>query len=455
MAYKPRETISTENYMTFEQLISFFRYDLWRIRLRSLSRKKSFFIKNLRIIVLAARSFGEDKCSLRASALTYYSLFSIVPLAAFVFSIAKGFDMQKRLETLLLENMKGQEEVIPYIVKWANSLLEGAKGGVIAGIGILFLVYLVIMLLSNIEQSFNDIWGVKHARSISRKLSDYLSILSIAPILFILQNSITVFVTTQITKITAKIDILGLVSPLILFVLKLFPYCVIWLLFTFIYMFMPNCKVRLRSGLAGGIIAGTIFGIVQWVYITSQVLVSRYSTIYGSFAIVPLFFLWVWISWIIVLLGAEISFAHQNVDTYEFEPDSLHVSYSFRRLLALRITHLCVRNFIEGNSPLTSEEISNKLEVPIRLTNQTIYDLVQCRVLSETVGESEKSPTYQPARDVGLLSISFVVKALDSLGTTNIPLNHNNATESISRSLEEFTSMMDKSDANLLLKDIR
>ncbi len=440
--------------MTLQKIIHFLTYDLWRIRLEGVPPKKSFFLKQLRIIVLAFRGFDEDKCTLRASALTLLSMLSVVPAVALVFGIAKGFGMQKLFEKELLEKMKGQEEVVSYIITFANTMLEGAKSGLIAGIGIIALLWLTIMLLGNIEKSFNDIWGIKKARSFGRKLSDYLSILLVAPILFIMSSSITVFITTQITRITQRVELLGPVSPLILFCLKLLPYCVIWLLFTFIYVFMPNTKVRFRSGIVGGIVAGTVYGIIQWAYITFQVGVSRYGTIYGSFAVLPLFMIWLQVSWLILLFGAEIVFAHQNVETYEFEPDSLRVSNSFKRLLALRIAQFCVKNFIRGEEPLTAGEISSSLEIPVRLTNQIIFDLVQCRVLSEIVGKNEKSPLYQPARGADILSINFVIQALDSLGTRDIPMVHSQETQKISESIKEFADIIEKSKANILLKDI-
>ncbi len=441
--------------MTLKKILYFLRHDLWRIRIETLSRKKSFLIKLLRIIVLAFRGFDEDKCSLKASALTFYSLLSIIPAAALAFGIAKGFGMRKLLEKELLERMKGQEEVINYIIGYANSMLEEAKGGIIAGIGIVVLFYLIIRLLENIERSFNDIWGVSHSRSLGRRLSDYLSVLFVAPILFIMSSSITVFITTQIARTTQRIDLLGPVSPFILFSVKILPYCVIWLLFTFVYIYMPNTKVHFKSGLLGGIIAGTIFVLAQWVYINFQVGVSRYGAIYGSFAVLPFFMIWLQISWLIVLFGAEIAFAHQNVGTYEFELDSLNVSHSFKRLLALRIVHLCIMNFIRGEKPLTAEEIRKSLEIPIRLTNQILHDLVQCRVLSETIGEHEKDPLYQPARDIDTLTIAFVIKAIDGLGIRDIPLVHSRVADRISESMKEFTSIVDSSKANLLLKDIQ
>jgi len=440
--------------LAFHRIMRFIRQDLWRIRQQSLSRKKSFFIKQLRVIILTLRGFYEDECGLRASALTLYSLLSIVPVLAMAFGVAKGFAMEKLLENELLEKLKGQEEVLSWIINYANTMLENTKGGLIAGIGVVVLLGLTIKLLSNIEDSFNEIWGVQKSRTFGRKLSDYLSIMIIGPVLLVVSSSIKVFITTQVTLITQKIALLGAFSSLILFFLKLIPYVAIWLLFTFVYLYMPNTKVRFRSGLLGGIVAGTIYGIVQWGYITFQIGVSRYGAIYGSFAALPLFLIWLQISWLVVLFGAEISFAFQNVDTYEFEPDSLKITPSFKKLLALRIAHTCVGNFCKGEKPRTADQISHTLEIPIRLVNLILFELVQCNILSEVIQEEAEMKTYQPARNVDTLSLSSVIQDLDRLGNADIPVLQSEELDKISECLNTFETIINKSDSNLLLKNI-
>jgi len=443
-----------EKAFNIRSIIDFLTHGIWRIRLGTLPRNKSFLLKQLRIIILAFRGFAEDKCYLRASALTFYSLLSVVPAAALAFGVAKGFGLQKLLEKELIENLKGQEEVVNQIINFANSMLDETRGGLIAGIGVVLLFWLIIKLLGNIEESFNDIWGIKHARTYGRKLSDYLSVMLICPVLLILSGSITVFITTQIEQITQKIDMLGPISPLISLLLKSIPLCVIWLLFTFVYIFMPNTKVRFRAGLLGGIIAGVTYQIVQWGYITFQIGVSKYGAIYGSFAALPLFLFWLQISWLIVLFGAEISFAFQNVDTYEFEPDCLRVKPSFKRLLALRIAHSCIKNFSNGDNPQSAEQISHTLEIPIRLVNQILFELVQCQVLTEARETSESEALFLPAMNIDRLSINYVIQALEGLGTGDIPVAQSRELSKLSGCLTEFIETIGKSQANLLLKDI-
>jgi len=430
------------------KILHFIKTDIWRIRLQNLPRKHSFFIKQLRIILLALRGFNEDKCQLRASALTFYSLLSVVPVVAMAFGIAKGFGFESLLEKQLSTMLIGHDEVMSQVLTFANSLLENTRGGLIAGIGVGLLIYAVMKVLGNIEHSFNDIWEIKRPRTILRKFTDYLSIILIAPLLIIMSSSVTVFISTQLTSITENIELLGFFSPVIFFFLKLLPYCMIWLLFTFIYIIMPNTKVSFKSGLIAGIIAGTIFQLTEWLYIDFQVGIARYNAIYGSFAALPLFLIWMQLSWLIVLLGAEISFANQNVDRYEFEVDSLRISASFKRLLSLLIAHLVIKKFSKGEKPITVAEIANTLEIPVRIVRQIIYELVESRVLSETVAEEYKESTYQPARDLNSLTIKYIIQQLDQKGIDNIPVASTKELKKLSQAMESFQLAIEKSPAN-------
>jgi len=437
-----------------KKIITFLTTDVWRIRLSDLSRSKSFLIKQLRVILLSLRGFDEDKCQLRASALTFYSLLSIVPVVAMAFGVAKGFGFEKMLEKQLLEKMPGQEEVLTQVVGFANSMLENTKGGLVAGIGIAILFWTVIKVLGNIEKSFNDIWGIKKPRQLSRRFSDYLSIMMICPILVIVSSSATVFISTQIVAITQKVELLGFLSPLIFMAIKLLPYGMIWVLFTFIYIFMPNGKVNFKAGLLGGIVAGTIYQLAQWGYINFQVGVAKYNAIYGSFAALPLFLVWLQLSWLIVLFGAEISFADQNVDLYEFEPDCLKVQYRFKKLLSLRISNLLAKRFSQGEKPLTATDISHQVEMPIRLTRQILYDLVEANVLTEVKTDKEKQIAYQLACDSQIIDLNFVINAIESRGVDNIPVAKTKELEVLSKSLSDFEELIARSGSNKLLKDI-
>ncbi len=436
------------------KVMRFIKTDVWRIRARSLPQQKYLLLRQLRVFLLAIRGFAEDKCQLRASALTFYSLLSIVPILAMAFGVAKGFGFEKMLQRVLLEKMPGQEEVIGQVIGFAESFLENTKGGLIAGIGVALLFWTVIKVLGNIENSFNDIWGIKRSRSIGRKFSDYLSIMLICPILLIMSSSVTVLISSQVKLVMEKIAILGVFSPLILLMLKLLPFCVLWVLFTYIYVFMPNTKVNFTSGLMGGIIGGTIYQVVQWVYITFQVGVGKFGAIYGSFAALPLFLVWLQMSWLIVLFGAEISFAEQNVETYEFEPDCLSVSHRFRRLLTLWVCQQCVKKFVAGEEAPTAESLRHQMEIPVRLMREILFDLTEAGVLSEVKRPDSAVPCYQPARDAKDLTLVSVLEALNEHGTNDFPVASTQEYELICKNMDKLKAMFKQSPDNLALKDI-
>jgi len=436
------------------KLIHFLKTDIWRIRLKNYPRRKSFFLRQLRVVVLAVRGFAEDKCKFRASALTFYSLLAVVPVIAMMFGIAKGFGLEKRVELELLQKMQGQEEVAKKIIAFANSLLENASGGFIAGIGVAFLFWAIIKVLSNIENSFNDIWGVKTPRTFGRKFSDYLSMILVCPFLLIMASSATVLISTQVRHMIQQFPIFSAIGPLIMFLLKLLPYCTLWITFTFVFIFMPNTKVKLSSAFLGGVVAGTIFQIVQWGYITFQIGAAKYSAIYGSFAALPLFLLWLQISWLVVLFGAELAFAHQNVETYEFEQDCLSASNSFKKLLALLITHQLVKNFCKAEQPFDAAKISHTLEIPIRLVRQILFELVGAGVLCEVKINDGRDLAYQPAIDAGKLTVKYVVESLDQRGNSEIPVGKTAQLDKLSDCLKAFADDLEKSPANILLKDL-
>jgi membrane protein len=344
--------------------------------------------------------------------------------------------------------------VITKIIDFATSLLASTKGGLLAGVGVIILFWAVIKVLGNIEDSFNDIWGIKESRTLGRRFSDYLSVMLLCPVLIIMSSSLTVFITTQVTLITQKVALLGIFSPLIFFALKVLPYCLIWILFTFLYVFMPNTKVLFSSGLVAGIMAGTIYQIVQWGYIAFQVGAAKYNAIYGSFAALPLFLIWLQLSFLIVLFGAEFAFAYQNVDTYEFEPDSLRISDYFKRLISLQVCHLLVVNFAKGEKPFTAPQISHTLDIPLRLVHQILFELAESGIVIDVKAAEYKEQAYQPARDINVLSVRFVLEALEKRGVDYIPVAKTAELEALAATMESFSEMIKSSPENKLLKDM-
>ena len=440
--------------VSLKKIIDFIRVDIWRIPMKNMPKYQFFLIKQLRVLLLAFRGYKEDKLGLRASALTYFSMMSVVPVVAMGFGIAKGFGFDKYLENQLVQNFSGQQEVLDWIIKFAHSFLENTKGGIIAGIGIAILIWTVMKVLGNIESSFNAIWQIRTPRVWFRKFSDYLSMMLIAPVLLILSTSANVFISTQLTRIMAEVDILGYISPIIFFLIKLIPYVLFWLVLTIIYMVMPNTKVNFQSAFVAGIIGGTMFVFLQWVYIHFQVGVSRYNAIYGSFAALPLFLIWLQTSWLIILFGAEISFAVQNVERYEFDPDIKNLSSFSERALTLLVAQLIVKRFENGEEPLTDKEISQRLEIPIRLVRDILFVLNESKILTELATHQYKEKAYQPAQDIHKITVSYIMNAIDHNGVDKILAADSTEKDQIKKLLNDFDLAIQNAKGTMLLKDI-
>jgi len=436
------------------RLADFVKTDMSKLRLKDLPGWKAFIIRQLRVFVLAVRRYTADRCMQRASSLTFYSLLSIVPVFAMIFGIAKGFGFEKLLERQLYEEFAGQEAVLDRIINFAHSLLEETQGGVIAGIGLIVLFWSVLKVLNNVEASFNEIWEVREGRSWGRKFSDYMSVMLISPILVLLSGSTTVFVQTRVTALTEQVGMLEIVGPVIFFLLKFTPYLLIWILFSLLYLIMPNTKVPYKTSVLAGIIAGTLYQIAQWAYIGFQIGAARYSAIYGSFAALPLFLMWIQISWWIVLFGAELSYAYQNIDTYEFAPEQLNISPGYHRLLTVYVFHRIVKHFLRGERPLKSDEISSRLEMPTTVVKRILGDLVESGLVSETIVAGNQNVAYQPARDIHQLTISAVIETLERSGSEKLPVAVTSELRELENALQDLQRATEKSDANRLLMDI-
>jgi membrane protein len=436
------------------KMMRFIGVDVWRIRLKGLPPARALPLKYLRVFLAAGTRFGEHRCQLRASALTFFSLLSIVPVAAMAFGIAKGFYFEKKLQEELLEQFPGQEEVLLKVFGFANSMLESTKGGLIAGVGVIVLFWTIIKVLGNIEDSFNAIWGVQRPRTLARKATDYLSIMLTAPFLLVLSSSATVFLTTQVEFIANRLDLLGALRPVLAFTLKAAPFMIMWVLFGFVYVFIPNTKTQIASCAFAGIVAGTAYQAAQWFYVKFQVGVAHQNAIYGSFAALPLFLVWLQLSWIIVLAGAEIASAHQNADLLEFEPDSRRTSAAFKTLLSLRVVNLLSQNFLKGAGPLTVSDIADATDIPRVLLLQVLDDLSECGIVSVTSASPHRDAGYQPAVDTSKLTIKYVADALERRGGNDIPIARSRELDVLSESLRTFGECVEASPANKLLRDI-
>lgn len=437
-----------------EDLIKRLNNIIWHTPLSEISKGKVFLSRQLRIIILAARGFLNDNVMLRASALTFYTLLSVVPIVAIAFAIAKGFGLDENLEKLVIDEFQAHEEVLNWLLKNARSALEETKGGYIAGIGVIILFWSVMSLLGQIEGSFNHIWQIRSSRPWSRKFTDYITIMLVAPVFIILTSSISVFVSTQLTNYMSNAPILDFFKPVISFLVKLAPYFLTWLALTILFMIMPNAKVKFGPAVISAIIAGTILQILQYFYIDLQFGITKLSAIYGTFAAVPLFIIWLQSSWIIVLLGAELSFANQNITRYEYESDALNISTYQKKALVLLVMNMIINKFSIGEKPISAEAIALSLKISVRLVRDILQDLASVNLVSIIHENEHKERLYQPAMDINRLTVSYVFSTLDKKNSAHTIVIRNKEYDRVISMLDKFDRLMAKSDSNILIKDI-
>jgi membrane protein len=356
----------------FVRVYNFIVSDIWKIAENELTRTRRFFYHLIKIIIYSINGYINDKLSVRASALTYSILFAVVPVIAIIIAIGRGFGMETLIEDALKNTFIAQANLVPVVMDFVKKYLESIQGGVFLGVGIVILLWAVVSFFMQVEDTFNSIWQVKKSRSILRQFTTYFSIILILPVFIVLSSGFSIFVNSTISQIPG----FQILNPLLKVGANLVPYLINWLIFTFMYLFIPNTQVRFINALIAGIIAGTAFQLFQILYITGQINLSRYNAVYGGFAAIPLLILWIRISCLIVLLGAELTYASQNIRNYETELDTQNISIRNKKFISLYITYLVIKQFELQKPPLSSEQIASDFKLPIRLVNQILNDLV-------------------------------------------------------------------------------
>jgi membrane protein len=429
---------------------------VWHTPLSELSRRKTFLIKQLRILFIAGRSSLKDKVELRASALTFYTLLSIIPVIAIAFAIAKGFGLDQNLESIITNSRDFQSysQILTPLLERARLTIQETRGGYIAGVGMIILFWSVISLLGQIESSFNHIWQISSSRAWYRKFADYLTIMIFAPVLLILSSSITVFISTELTGFMSKAPILSSFKPIISFLIKFAPYFLTWTVLALLFIIMPNTKVKFMPAMISGIIAGTLVKLLQWLYLDLQFGITKLSAIYGGLAAVPLFIIFLQTTWIFILIGAELCFANQNISHYEFESEALNISHFHKRALMLLIMNMIVRNFAFGEKPVGAESIGKSLKIPVRLARDILADLTNANLVSVIYENNQIERLYQPAVDINKITVSYILSRLDKKGMEHDIALRNKDYEKIITMLEKFDKINAKSDYNILIKDL-
>ena len=432
-----------------KKLILFLQEGIWRITDEP-KRLRKVGYNILKTFVMAGRRYEEDRLQTKASALTYNTLLSIVPMLAVLFGIARGFGFQNIIETRLANALPGQQIALKQGVEFAGSYLEQSKSGVFLGVGLVLLLWTIMGLLGKIEDVFNEIWRVQKARSWFRKFTDYLSLFLILPVLIICSGGLSVFISsTLFVHLQENV----LITPVLGFILKLIPYIIIILTFTGIFMFIPNTRVKFINAFGAAFVAGTAFQLFQFLYISGQIWVSKYNAVYGSFAALPLLLLWLQLSWLICLFGVELAAAGQNIESFRFEKDTRNISRRYKDFLTIMITGIIAKRFEKAEKPLTKPEISVKYKIPLRLTGEILDLLVKINIITETPSEHELVPAYQPALDINKISIGFLLGKIDISGAEDFNVDK----DVIEKYWNEFIqsrAFLTEKNKDILVKDL-
>ena len=401
-------------------ILRYLTTDIWRIPSEANQGVRHLLIETFKKLYLAVRFFIDKDVMAAASALTYSTMLAIVPILAVVFAIARGFGFNKYIEEWFLNTLSSQPQAADVIVGFVNSYLVHAHSGVILGIGLVFMLWTVIMLIHNIETTFNQIWQVSRQRPWSRKLTDYVAFFFFAPIVIILTSGLTIFLTTM-AKQTEGYMLMG---PVLRFFIALMPYVVMSAVFVMLYVFMPNTRVKVRHALVPGILAGVAMQLLQYFYIHGQMLLSGYNAIYGSFAALPLFMLWVQLSWTICLFGAELTYTSQNLGEYAFLAVPDEISHRYRLLLStVLMSKICERKDQEQPA-YTAFQLKMVTGLPIRIVSDLLHDMVDAGLLNAYYSDIDsEEAVYTPAVPIDHLTVGTIVDRLETRGKWTIDMD--------------------------------
>ena len=432
-------------------LWKFLTDDIWRITENEVTRTTFSLYNVIKSVYLCINRFTQDRLANKAAALTYSTLLAIVPILAIVFAIARGFGFDDIIREQITRTFAGQTEAVNVILQFVNSYLSETKSGVFIGVGLILLLWTVLNLVNSLEITFNRIWQVKKARSMYRKITDYSSLILLIPTLLVVSGGLSIYMSTALKHV----EDYTLLAPIGKFMIRLIPFALTWFMYTGLYIFMPNTKVKFKHALVAGILAGSAHQAFQFLYISGQLWVSRYNAIYGSFAALPLFLLWLQISWTICLFGAQLTYASQNIRNFSFDKDTRNISHRYREFVSILVMSLIAKRFEKNEPPYTAQTISEECQIPIQLAHRTLYELQEIKLIHEvTSDEKSEEIAYQPSIDIHQLNVSVVLDRLDTHGSEDFKIDKektfNDEWDVLMKAKEEYY----KSTGNVLLKDL-
>lgn len=379
-------------------------------------RRDNWKVNTVKTLNLTVRSIFDSDLQGVACAMTYRTVLALVPMLAMAFAICRGFGFENLLTNQLYNFFPSQRQLLSTSLKFVDSYLAQASEGIFVGVGVVFLLWTVISLLSSVEQSFNKIWNVKHDRTLYRQITDYLGIMLILPVLIICSSGITVVLDTTLKRLL-PFDFL---TPALTLMFEGLSFLLIVLFFAAAYMMIPNTKVRFGNAFFSGLLAATAYSVLQWIFVTGQMYVAKYNAIYGSFSFLPLLLIWLQLVWLFTLIGAEICYASQNFSRFDYHTQSQKMSITYSLQLSVAVAAVIVRRFESGEAPVTPAELSRTYGVPLGIVEKCYSVLIKDGVIIETVG-SDGRPDGRaiPSHGMSEESVGDLLSTLISAGDTD------------------------------------
>ncbi len=398
-----------------EQLLRGYRRLVWEVDAGEGSRWRAVGIRSARLVHVLMRDLLDGQLNLHAMSLVFTTLLSVVPLLAVSFSVLKAFGVHNQLEPLLLQFMQPLGAQGEQIAAQIIGFVDNIKVGVLGALGIVFLFYTTITLIQKVEGAFNYIWHIERARTLAQQVSSYLSVLMIVPVLVFAALGVTASLTsTTVVQAIVSIEPFG---SLYEFVSTMVPYFLIIAAFTFLYVFIPNTRVRIAAALTGGVVAGVLWQTTGWIFARFIASSASYAAIYSGFAIVIVFMIWIYWNWLILLVGASIAFYQQHTEYLSSGQKEFRLSHRAQEKLALMIMALIGQRWYANGPALSTDDLVVRLRLPAHAVQRTLDALERNGLLSRTTDTPE---SWLPARPLEMTTVKAVLEAVRNASDESI-----------------------------------
>ncbi|MDE6272465.1 MAG: YihY/virulence factor BrkB family protein [Muribaculaceae bacterium] len=386
----------------------FYTIGVWR------ETKDTLYVRIVKTLNLSVRSFLDRDLQMKSAALTYSSVLALVPALALLLAIARGFGFQDIISGALYSYFPAQHKALETGMGFVDSYLKEANNGIFVGIGIIVLLWTLVSLLSTVEETFNNIWDIKKDRTIYQKVTDYIAICLLVPILMVCSSGVSIFMSTIVQNNVR----LAFLTPFVNVALEAAPLVLAWLAFSLSYFLIPNTKVQIKYAAIAGAVCAIAFQIIQLLFVNGQIYVSKYNAIYGSFAFLPLLLIWMQLSWLVLLFGCVLTYSLQNIFAFNFLGDVHTISQDYRRKISLVVAAVIFQRFHQGLTPPTRNDISTLYDIPIRLVGSIIFALHDAKLINNVMIKDDIIG-YAPAIEASSLTAGALLRRLDELGDSD------------------------------------